>query len=94
MAGCSTWSAGSTPRGAVGLRRTDSEQAEHGVGAGNDEVGLAEAAPEPVKHFETPDYDAFCPGSSLCSIGSLIQATLGSAGGSGGRWRNLAGLVA
>jgi hypothetical protein len=46
---------------------------------------------EPVKHFETRPYDAFC---SVSSTGSLIQATVGSFGGSGSRQRNRFGLAA
>lgn len=51
---------------------------------------------EPVKLSETRSYEAFCAGSSFSSLsssGSLIQATVGSSGGSGLRWRNLAGLA-
>jgi len=47
--------------------------------------------PEPVKHFETHSYDAFCVTSSL---GSLIHATVESFGGTGRRPRNLVGLAA
>ena len=49
------------------------------------------ALPEPVKHFETRSGHAFCATSWS---GSLIQATVGSFGGSGRRWRNRAGLAA
>ena len=49
------------------------------------------ADPEPVKQFETRSYDAFCMTSSL---GSLIQATVGSFGGSGRRPPNLVGFAA
>jgi chloride channel protein, CIC family len=48
-------------------------------------------ATELVKHFETRSFHAVCAASS---VGSLIQATVGSFGGSGRRWRNLAGLAA
>jgi hypothetical protein len=48
---------------------------------------------EPVKHFETLSYDAFCASSSS-RTGSLIQAMVGSLGGTGLRGRNRAGLVA
>src|SRR6266487_6382847 len=48
-------------------------------------------AAEPVKHFETRSGHAVCAASWL---GSLIQATVGSLGGSGLRCRNLAGLAA
>jgi len=47
--------------------------------------------PEPVKHFETRSCHAVCAASS---VGSLIQATVGSFGGSGWRCRNRAGLAA
>ena len=48
------------------------------------------AGPEPVKRFETRSCHAFCARS--CS-GSLIQAMVGSFGGSGRRCRNRAGLA-
>ncbi len=47
-----------------------------------------------VKRNETRSYDAFCADSFSPVFGSLIQATVGSFGGWGRRWRNLAGLVA
>jgi hypothetical protein len=50
-------------------------------------------AAESVKRFETPSYDAFGMTSSAGS-GSLIQAMVGRLGGSGLRWRNLAGFSA
>jgi len=55
--------------------------------------GLAEAS-EPVKPDETRSYEAFCVGSPSSTFGSLIQATVGSFGGSGRRWRNRAGFAA
>jgi hypothetical protein len=47
--------------------------------------------PELVKHFETRSCYAVCATSS---VGSLIQATVGSFGGSGRRWRNRLGFAA
>jgi cytochrome P450 len=52
---------------------------------------IAALEPELVKHFETRSCYAVCAASSL---GSLIQATVGSFGGSGWRCRNRAGLAA
>ena len=52
-----------------------------------------ERGAEPVKHLETRSYDAFCATSSSAT-GSLIQATVGSFGGCGRRWRNRAGFAA
>ena len=49
---------------------------------------------EPVKPDETSVYDAFCAASPLgVAFGSLIQATVGSSGGSGLRCRKRAGFV-
>ena len=50
------------------------------------------AVAEPVKRFETPSYEASFAISST-GTGSLIQATVGSSGGCGRRWRNRAGLA-
>ena len=51
-------------------------------------------SPEPVKPDETSVYDAFCAASPLgVAFGSLIQATVGSSGGSGLRCRKRAGFV-
>jgi len=49
------------------------------------------AATEPVKPFETTLYADLM---SVSGDGSLIQATVGSFGGVGRRWRNRAGLAA
>ncbi len=47
---------------------------------------------EPVKTFETNSQAFFC--ASLSIVGLLIQATVGSFGGDGRRWRNRPGLAA
>ena len=46
--------------------------------------------PEPVKLGETTSY---ADSMSASVLGSLIQATVGSLGGWGRRWRNLAGFA-
>jgi len=58
---------------------------------GEPRIGPLNGPPEPVKHFETRSYDAFCVSSSL---GSLIHATVGNFGGAGRLPPNLTGLAA
>ena len=64
-----------------------------GVGSAGREssVPVERVGSEPVKHFETRSCHAVCATSS---VGSLIQATVGSFGGWGRRCRNRAGLAA
>jgi hypothetical protein len=59
--------------------------------AGRIRVSQLESSPEPVKAGETT---AHADLMSASGVGSLIQATVGSFGGVGGRCRNRAGLAA
>ena len=58
---------------------------------GHVRLGQGHGAPEPVKAGETTSHADLM---SASGVGSLIQATVGSLGGGGRRWRNRAGLAA
>ena len=61
------------------------------VAMGGQPSYVVKAVAEDVKPFETlSQLDLM----SASGVGSLIHATVGSFGGTGRRWRNLAGLAA
>jgi hypothetical protein len=84
-------------RGVLGVALHERQRvlgAVDGDAEGHDAQMIAEIGPvdpEPVKHFETRSYEAFC---CVSSMGSLIHATVGSLGGWGRRPPNRVGLAA